>query len=369
MREESSEKTFVDKLLQIRREDNLKSIKTISVLTAFFAFLFGFIFIVREQLGLQSPWLRFYQVSFLGLSLLSFLMRLLYFFLCRAGLNRALNRLIYFYLLAAYFILIGISALDSKENSDFLAYALASFGFSFVFHLTTIPFVLTHLAGLAYFILFYYLVHGKIVSFLFLLPLFAFLVFAFYIAYSREKTQVKMLQMAEELEKTHQEVKEVSLRDPLTGLYNRRYSDDFVSFQFEGFLRKGTPFSIILFDIDHFKAVNDDFGHSAGDAVLVRISEVITLSIRKTDLAVRYGGEEFLLILSDTHLASAEIIAERLRRSIESIKFAELDRQVTVSLGVTEIKSSDSKEALIERADKALYKAKGEGRNRIVLSD
>ncbi|MBB6481739.1 GGDEF domain-containing protein [Spirochaeta isovalerica] len=368
MEKKLSHKTFVEELNHIRKDDNLRSMKTISTLTGLFALAFTAIFGIRKITGAGSEFFIFYFTSFLILALLSFLMRFLYFLLSKKENKTSLDHIVYFYLLAAYFILIGISAFDSVDSGDFLAYTLAILAFSFLYRLSRIRLIITHSAGLLYFITLYYMMNGKIVSFVTLLPILAFSVFSFYISRSRELTQEKILKMADELEMTYREMKEISLRDPLTGLYNRRYCDDFLSFQFEIFQRKGTPFSVLLFDLDHFKTVNDTFGHSAGDDVLVSVAEMTLASIRKTDLAVRYGGEEFLLILSDTHLSSAEIIAERLRSAIEVVTFKSISEHVTISLGAGEIRKDEDTKSLVDRVDKALYEAKRMGRNQTVIS-
>lgn len=368
MGEKLTEKTFAQELNHIREDDNLRSMKTVSILTGIFALSFTIIFGVRKANGSDFPLFIYYFSSFLILTYLSFLMGLLYLLLSKKKHKSTLEIVIFLYLLASYFILIGISVFDSLQDGDFLAYTFGILAFSFLYRLTRIRLIITHSAGLVYFFILYYLMNGKIISPVSLLPLLAFFVFSLYISRIRELTQQKMLKMADELEKTHREIKEISLRDPLTGLYNRRYCDDFLSFQFEAYQRKGTPFCILLFDLDFFKVVNDSFGHLAGDDVLVAIAALTLASIRKTDLAVRYGGEEFLLILSDTHLSSAEIIAERLRTAVEVVTFKSIPDHVTISLGAAEIRKDEDTGSLIDRADKALYEAKRTGRNRTVIS-
>jgi len=117
-----------------------------------------------------------------------------------------------------------------------------------------------------------------------------------------------------------------------------------------------------MFDIDHFKKVNDRYGHSAGDYVLKTIANIVRKNMRKTDYLFRWGGEEFLLLSSETQLDSAHKLADRIRKAIEGYKFKNVGK-VTVSFGVTEFKESDTEDSFVKRTDDAMYKAKKKGRN------
>ena len=127
--------------------------------------------------------------------------------------------------------------------------------------------------------------------------------------------------------------------------------------------RYNTPLSIIYFDIDHFKQINDTYGHKKGDFILKEVSKIILQNIRKTDIFGRWGGEEFIIILPFTDLENALILAEKLRKKIEEHDFDGIN--ITISFGVTELKIDDNADTLINRADEALYKAKNKGRNRV----
>jgi diguanylate cyclase (GGDEF)-like protein len=164
-----------------------------------------------------------------------------------------------------------------------------------------------------------------------------------------------------------------TITDALTGLRNRRFLDLRLAEEMSRAERYGTPVSVLLLDIDHFKSVNDTCGHAVGDKVLVEVARILHETVRKTDLAARYGGEEMAVIAPQTPLATAVMLAERVRRNIET-KAREavpgveaLNRPITVSIGVA--KSSNPVESaskLLWRADSALYEAKGGGRNRVV---
>lgn len=153
--------------------------------------------------------------------------------------------------------------------------------------------------------------------------------------------------------------------DGLTGLANRRCFDDLLQRRLAERQRHQMPFSLILFDIDHFKLFNDTYGHLAGDMVLKGVAKIITSSIRDLDLGARFGGEEFGVILTDADLNVARKMAEQIRTQIDKSYFCVNDSvlHVTVSAGITELQSSDSVDDVVRRADAALYDAKASGRN------
>lgn len=162
----------------------------------------------------------------------------------------------------------------------------------------------------------------------------------------------------------------VSRIDGLTQLFNRSHWQSRLSEEFSRAARYQTPLSLIMFDLDHFKKVNDTYGHLGGDAVLCAVSRVVKSSLRENDIAGRYGGEEFGIILPNTPEAGAMVVAERIRAAIEAspIPFEDREIKATSSLGVTEYRQGvvDCEE-LIAQADAALYKAKESGRNRVIL--
>jgi diguanylate cyclase len=162
---------------------------------------------------------------------------------------------------------------------------------------------------------------------------------------------------------------EMNMRDGLTGIYNRRFLEKRLAEEFERHVRYNRNFSVIMFDIDFFKKVNDTYGHQCGDAILKGVSGMIASMIRKTDFLARYGGEEFCCLLPETDLASATVLAERFRNSIAGMKqaYQEQEVMVTISLGVSQLsKQIPSPASLLEKADEALYQAKGSGRNRVI---
>jgi len=159
--------------------------------------------------------------------------------------------------------------------------------------------------------------------------------------------------------------------DSLTGLFNRRRFMELCEQEFSRSIRYDRPLAMFMMDIDHFKHVNDDYGHDAGDRVLKSLAEISILALRGADVLGRFGGEEFGVLLPETDEESAREVAERLRQSIEraSISINGITLSITVSIGVSILKPDmGSMESLLKKADIALYDAKQSGRNRVVLS-
>jgi len=154
--------------------------------------------------------------------------------------------------------------------------------------------------------------------------------------------------------------------DSLTSLHNRAYFLDNLNMILSEAGRYGTENSIILFDIDHFKLFNDSYGHLKGDEVLKAVAKVTAANIRKSDVIARWGGEEFIVLLPNTSIATAELVAENLRKQIESIDISGIDKNITSSFGVSEYQNGDDHDSLVKRADDALYEAKDGGRNCVI---
>jgi diguanylate cyclase (GGDEF)-like protein len=166
------------------------------------------------------------------------------------------------------------------------------------------------------------------------------------------------------------EVQKLSTVDPLTGLYNRRHFNVSAQQELERALRFDLPISAIMMDIDHFKRVNDCYGHALGDRVLVEVAAVCMRGLRSIDLHARYGGEEFCFLLPQTAMKGAHSLAERLRANIAGLCFDsdKRDFTVTASFGISErLPGEDSIDNLMKRSDQAMYQAKSEGRNRVVM--
>ena len=187
----------------------------------------------------------------------------------------------------------------------------------------------------------------------FIAPVFAGTLFGYLLA------RIKLL---------HQQMSLMAYTDPLTNIYNRLHFGNFLDSEIDRVKRYGGTFSIIFFDLDRFKNINDEYGHLVGDEVLKEMAEVIQNANRRADIFARYGGEEFIILSPATDINGAQQHAERLRRDIEKHRFGEVNK-LTCSFGVTEYNpDSDDVPALFKRVDSALYNAKKMGRNRVEIS-
>jgi two-component system cell cycle response regulator len=188
---------------------------------------------------------------------------------------------------------------------------------------------------------------------------------------ARVRTQVRRRRFTERLRDNVQQSMELAVTDALTGLYNRRYMESHADSLVERAAARGKPLSVLMVDIDHFKTINDTYGHNAGDDVLREFSDRLRSCIRGIDLACRHGGEEFVVVMPDTDLGVANKVAERIRRRIAGEPFP-IERgsrsvEVTISVGLAgRIGPQDSCALIMKRADSALYRAKRNGRNRVV---
>jgi diguanylate cyclase (GGDEF)-like protein len=168
-----------------------------------------------------------------------------------------------------------------------------------------------------------------------------------------------------ELKEANEKVEKLARADPLTGLANRRTLHEAMQREISRAGRLDERLSVVIADLDHFKSINDQYGHAVGDRVLVSAAAVFGSQSRPYDLAARYGGEEFFLLLPATTTDGAIAVAERMRKKVAEIKVPECPRQITVSLGVATWTPGETPEQLITRADAALYGAKNAGRNRV----
>jgi diguanylate cyclase (GGDEF)-like protein len=176
--------------------------------------------------------------------------------------------------------------------------------------------------------------------------------------------QYSTMQQDRQAQKASEKLKNMAIRDGLTGLFNHSFIEQLVGDAINRSRRSGNPLALLMIDIDRFKQVNDTFGHNAGDEVLARLARLLNNSKRSTDYLGRWGGDELILLLTDTNLSGAENLAEKLRSLVESEGFP-YGKRLTISLGASEFHDGDTPASLIARADAAMYRAKRAGRNRV----
>lgn len=181
-----------------------------------------------------------------------------------------------------------------------------------------------------------------------------------------EKNNEELKEKNSQIQKINKKLKEISIRDGLTNIYNRRKLDEILEYEYNRAKRYGRKFSIILLDLDLFKSVNDKYGHNVGDSVLIETAEILKNNIRNSDIVGRWGGEEFLIICPETEMQQALYISEKLRNAIEKFRFSVVNKR-TSSFGIATYEDGDTIEELVDRADKGLYQAKEKGRNRVEI--
>ncbi|MGB1263475.1 MAG: diguanylate cyclase [Cognaticolwellia sp.] len=174
----------------------------------------------------------------------------------------------------------------------------------------------------------------------------------------------------QELKRANKDLAILSQTDGLTQLFNRNHWQHCIETEFKRYTRSQHSSSLVILDIDHFKAVNDNYGHIVGDDVIKHLAKLIREQARETDISGRYGGEEFVILLADTHIDDAVVFAERLRKTVAEsvVTYNDIEIQYTISIGIAEVEPSfDSVSQWLEYADNALYQSKEQGRNRVTI--
>ncbi|BEQ14327.1 GGDEF domain-containing protein [Desulfoferula mesophila] len=176
----------------------------------------------------------------------------------------------------------------------------------------------------------------------------------------------------EEAKRNERRLRQLSLTDELTNLYNKRFLDSRLQSEVDHAIRSSQPLSVLALDVDHLKEFNDSLGHAAGDLVLITVAHVMRRQLRKSDFAIRTGGDEFVVIMPETDLEQARWAAERIRSSVHENDF-QLKKGppvcATISVGAAQHQGEETPADLLERADRAMYRAKQEGKNRVCESD
>lgn len=188
--------------------------------------------------------------------------------------------------------------------------------------------------------------------------------FNIYELLARVKTHLQIKHLTDLLKKALEKAEKLAMTDSLTEIYNRRYWLTIAQQEFNRTCRYDRSFSVVIFDIDNFKKLNDTYGHLIGDEVLKALTKAIQPSLRRADCFARFGGEEFIILLPETNLDNAREVAERMCQAVNSTKITDQEIQITVSIGVAAYQSNDTRiDDLLQRADCALYEAKRQGKN------
>ncbi|MBR8831796.1 MAG: Response regulator PleD [Chroococcopsis gigantea SAG 12.99] len=189
---------------------------------------------------------------------------------------------------------------------------------------------------------------------------------------ARIKTHIDLKNSRDQLQLAYNQLEKLAITDHLTGIFNRRAILTFAEEEFIRCSRYERRFSLLMIDVDFFKSINDNYGHDIGDKVLIEVAETINNGTRKVDILGRFGGEEFVVLLPEAGLPEAVGVAEKIKESVSEIRLPALrdKNEITVSIGVASYEKSDHQlEEIIKRADRSLYYAKNQGRNRVVTSE
>ena len=189
-------------------------------------------------------------------------------------------------------------------------------------------------------------------------------VIGFALSRGNYQNRLHLYEVEMKLLKLNASLKDLTFRDSMTGLFNNAYIFDFIQKTLDKLENRTGTLAVLMLDLDHFKLVNDTYGHAVGDRVLKKASETMLACTRDTDMVGRYGGEEFIIVLTDTRDDRAHMIAQRIRREIEMLQFEE-GFSVSCSIGLA-LYNGEAGVDLIEKADSFMYEAKRQGRNRVV---
>ncbi len=350
---------YTAEIISLRNNHNYKAFSVLAALL----FASCFIFLVQHLLlpdrycdeWIQSLYIRFYLATMAA----SPVYILVLFLANRKGSEKAVFLLCMLFCFAMISLGMTLSVLDFHYGRNLTAVFLASLGVTVMLSGPLLAYILCGIWLLGMFTLAY----GRyfhtvadpslVVTMIFLASL--NFVFGLYAEHIRLKANLSTVRM-----------RDLTLHDQLTGAYNRLFLNEYIQKLINAKNRYRTSLSCILIDVDHFKNVNDTYGHPVGDRVLVSLVGTIREQLRDSDTITRMGGEEFLIILPETPLEPAKLVANKIRSITEQIRFNGFT--LTISLGVCEIHENESFESAFKRCDEALYRAKNHGRNRVEIS-
>jgi len=348
-------------------EINYRQFRKISILVTAIIILYLAQYRFFPGIEKETQFFIYYIYIFYTLAIISVLFRLAlpYFHKKRSSKSKEIIYLVYTSVLLIWCSCLTI--LDLSVSKDYTAYALGLLGLAFIIRTSITKYMILIscvIAVTALNIIIFLDINNYIEAFL---PILVITVASAFIGFYSEKSRQETFLLRSELEEKNKELQNISFKDPLTGIYNRRYLMESLSNQISNYKRYSTPLSIMLIDVDHFKMINDELGHSIGDQTLIELALLLERKSRNGDTLARYGGEEFIVVLPNASKKNAYVCAERIRKSAENHPFTGIPWPVTLSIGINEIRGDDDLNSLVDGADKNLYKAKNRGRNRCVF--
>jgi len=359
--------TFKSEYLKHQVEDNYSRFLVIPIITC----IIGLLFFSRNSYvyfyqGANESIDRYF-VFWSALVLVSVCFRVFISSVNKRNNYHLLDLTIMLYATSMCCVAASVTALDSMNSTDITAYSYTILGMATAYRASLTKYIIITLVTFVYFNAFslFYLEQAFSVG-----PLLSILVLnivSIFIAVSLESNRKKMVKLSSKLEQTNRRLKDESIRDPLTKLYNRRYLTDYLMREVKEYARYKESLCVAICDLDHFKRINDKLGHLVGDKALESFAELLKRVGRETDIHIRFGGEEFVIVMPRTNLAQALISIERLKTATAEYDFTDIPWNLTISVGLTEIKDKDDYDSLLARADTLVYQAKSCGRNQIVV--
>ena len=362
-----SPESFKSEYLKHQVEDNFNRFLIIPIITCAIGLLFFALnsYIYFYQTPDQSTDIYFFLWA--ALIILSLCFRLFISSVNKRNNHRLVDVVILLYVIAMCCVSASVTALDTMQSNDLTVYSYTILGLTTAYRSSLIKYLFIACFTFLYFSWFSLSILQQELQVSVVLPLLALSVISIFIAVSLEGNRKKLVRLSAQLEKTNRRLTEESIRDPLTKLYNRRYLTDYLMRKVKEFGRSKEPLCVAICDLDHFKTVNDQLGHLVGDKALERFAEVLQKVSRETDIHIRFGGEEFVIVMPKTNLKQALISIERLRLATSEEKFHQVSWPLTVSVGVTEINQGDTYDSLLARADALVYQAKSQGRDQVAV--
>lgn len=358
---------FKSEYLKHQVEDNYNRFLVIPIITCVIGLLFftlnSYVYFYQEPKATTNS----YFVLWSALVLLSLIFRVFISSVSKKNNYRLLDSTILLYAISMCCVAASVTALDSTGAGDLTAYSYTILGIATAYRASITKYLLITVITFIYFNLFLLLVLQQPITLSLILPILVLNVVSVFIAVSLEGNRKKMVQLSSQLEATNQRLRNESIRDPLTQLYNRRYLTDYLMRKVKEFSRSKESLCVAICDLDYFKKVNDELGHLVGDQALEAFADLLHRVGRETDIHIRFGGEEFVIVMPKTNLQQALVSIERLRTATSAYKFDGIPWQLTVSVGLTEIKNEDNYDTLLARADTFVYEAKSRGRDQIVV--